>query len=159
MAPALQNRGLHSAWLVVRCLEILVTLAALYVAIHALPKFILPIAALTLIYCGYSHYAELLGRSFPSPKLLMQADMLVARHGWKPEPAAEWPYLLDIFLTIGKGGPIVALLLALPDIRSSEYFIEKLVGYAGVILCAMFVWGAAFALWYRATKRVNDDHC
>lgn len=67
MAPALQNRGLYSAWLVVRCLEILVTLAALYVAIHALPKFILPIAALTLIYCGYSHYQNFLGVVFRPP--------------------------------------------------------------------------------------------
>jgi len=102
MALVLQNRTLYTAWLLIRCFELVFMLVALYVAIRALPEFILPITLLAITYYSYFHYKEMLGRSLPSPKLLGQADMLVERHGWQPESAAEWPYVLDIFLTVGR---------------------------------------------------------
>ena len=152
MALVLQNRALYTAWQLIRCLELVFTLAAFYVAVRALSEFVLPITSLTIAYYGYFHHKEIFERSFPSAKLLRQADML-AKRGWQPESAAEWPYLLDIFLTIGTGGPLIAVLFAAPDIRSTTHFISDLICYAGVLLGCMALWYLAFVLWYRATKR------
>lgn len=154
MALVLQNRALYTAWLLIRCFELVFILAALYEAIRALPEFVLPITLLTIAYYSYFHYKEMFGRSLPSPKLLGQADMLVERHGWQPDSAVEWPYLLDILLTVGTGGPLIAVLLALPDVRSTTHFISDLIRYTGVLLGCMVIWGIAFALWYRTTKKM-----